>query len=104
MTTEDMIETVIEDGVRAYRKNYRNCPEGIRLQMHQPVERYGVTFTCWREYTVYKMAQYILEECPGIEAEVVLDGNNSSLQISLDDEQQKELNSKLYNFIKKVGL
>lgn len=104
MTTSEMVETMIEAGVKAYRKNYRNCPEGIRLQMHQPIEKFGITFTCWREYTVYKMAQYVLEVCPTIDVQAIIDGNNSTLELSLTDEEQKKLNQVLYNFIQKQKL
>lgn len=104
MTTEEMIETVIEEGVKAYRRNYRNCPEGIRLTMKQPVVRYGITFNCWREYAVYKMGQYLKEICPTVDIEITLDGNNSTITCSMTDEEQLEVTKVLYNFIKKVQL
>lgn len=103
MTTEDLIEDVIEKGVKAYRKNYRNNEQGIRLTRHEPVEVQGVTFTYWREYAVYKMAQYLQEICPSVSVEVILDGNDSTLKLEIDDAEQRRINSTLYSFLKKVS-
>lgn len=79
MTTEEMIETIIDEGVRAYIKNYRNCLEGRILSRHEIVTKYGINFTCWKEYTVYKVAEYIKEIVPTIILEVEIDGNNYNL-------------------------
>lgn len=99
-----MIEEVIEAGVKAYRRNYKNVPEGIRLSRHEPVMLQGIEFTCWREYAVYKMGEYLIELCPEVKVEVELDGNNSIIKMEVTDEQQQEVNRKLYTFLKEAKL
>lgn len=104
MCTEDMVETVIEAGVKAYKKNYKNCPEGIKLFRKEPVVLFGIEFNCWREYAVYKMGQYLQELCPTLNIDVELDGNNSTLKLEMSDEEQKKVNVLLWQFIKKAQL
>lgn len=104
MTTEELVEDFIEAGVKVYKKNYKNCPEGIKIYRHEPVVLQGIEFNCWREYAVYKMGQYIQEVCPEIGIEIELDGNNSVIKLDIpSDEVQQKLNSVLYNFLKKVA-
>lgn len=101
MTTEELIETFISAGVDAYKKNYRNSPQGRKLDRHIPVEICGETFSTWRELAVYAMAAHIQEIMPNADVSVVMDGNNSTLSVSVSEEEQRELNSKLFVFLKK---
>lgn len=71
------------------------------LDRHEPVEICGETFRTWRELAVYAMAEYIQEIMPNADVSVVMDGNNSTLSVSVDEEEQRELNSKLFVFLKK---
>lgn len=101
MTTEDLIEEFISAGVDAFKKNHRNSTQGIKLDRHEPVEINGVEFRCWRELAVYGMAEWLRDELPDSDIEVVMDGNNSTLIVSMDDEQQRNVNGKMYAFLKK---
>lgn len=104
MTTEDLLEALISSGVKAYKKLNKNTPEGRKLNRHESVTIEGVEFTCWREYAVYKTAEYISEIIPPEQVEVTLDGNNSVLKITCDDNEQQDINRKLYLFLKKEDI
>ena len=104
MTTEDLIEELISSGAKAYKKLNKNTPEGRKLDRHESVAIEGVEFTCWREYAVYKTAEYISEVIPPKQIEVTLDGNDSVLTVICDDAEQQEINRKLYLFLKKEGI
>lgn len=104
MTTEDLLEALISSGVKAYKKLNKNTPEGRKLNRHESVTIEGVEFTCWREYAVYKTAEYIAEIIPPEQVEVTLDGNNSVLKITCDDNEQQDINRKLYLFLKKENI
>lgn len=102
MTTEDMIENLIELGVKAYKKNSGNSPEAIKLNRHEPIIVDGCEFSYWREYTVYRIAQYIHGILPEANIDVELNGNDSSIQIEMDDLEQRKLNRELFLFLKKI--
>ena len=104
MTTEDLLEELISAGVKAYKKLNKNTPEGKKLNRHESVTIEGVEFTCWREYAVYKTAEYIAEIIPPEQVEVTLDGNSSVIEVTCDDKEQQEINSKLYLFLKKENI
>lgn len=103
MTTEELIETFIDAGVSAFKKNYRHGPQGRSLDRKQPTEICGMTFTTWRELAVYGMAEHIKELLPGVDVECWLDGNDSRIEVSLTEEEQRELNGKMFVFLKKWG-
>ena len=62
----------------------------------------GVTFNYWREYAVYKVCEYLREKSPEAEIECNLCGNDSYISISISDEEQKQLNVVMNNFLKTV--
>ena len=101
MSTEDMIEILIENGVKAYKKNSKKSKEFNRLNRHESVIIDGINFNYWREYGVYKAAEFLKENCPQASIVVNLDGNNSSLSIDISDNAQKKINYILYSFLKK---
>jgi uncharacterized protein with NAD-binding domain and iron-sulfur cluster len=103
MTTEDLIEEFISAGVDAFKKNHRNSPQGIKLDRHEPVEIDGIEFRCWRELAVYGMAEWLRDELPDSDIEVVMDGNDSTLSVSMDDGEQRKVTGKMYAFLKKYG-
>lgn len=103
MTTEDMIENIIQLSLRAYKKNSRGCREAELLDQHKEVVIDGISFSYWREYAVYKVCEYLKEKCPEAEVECFLDGNNSSISINLDNLEQRDLNTKMYSLIKKFS-
>lgn len=104
MTTEDLIEELISSGVKAYKKLNKNTPEGRKLDRHESVAIEGVELTCWREYAVYKTAEYLSEIIPPRQVEVILDGNDSVLTIACDEKEQQEINRKIYLFLEKEGI
>lgn len=104
MTTEDLLEELISSGVRAYKKLNRNTKEGRKLSRHESVIIEGQEFTSWREYAVFKSAEYIADIIPPEQVEVTLDGNNSVITITCDNKEQQEINSKLYQFLKSENI
>jgi len=102
MTTEDMIEEFIDLGTRAYKKNSGNSSEAMKLNRHEPIIVDGHEFSYWREYTVYKMAQYIHDILPQANITVELNGNDSTIQIELDDLEQQKLNREMFLFLEKI--
>jgi len=103
MTTEDMIEEFISQGMCAYKKLNRNTPEGKSLEQHHPVTIEGYTFSCWREYAVYKTAEFIKSKIPEGYIEVELDGNNSSISVEISDLEQRKLNGIMFSYLKKIS-
>ena len=103
MNTVQLIEKFIDAGVDAFKKNHRNSSQGRKLDRHEPVEIDGVEFRCWRELAVYGMAEWLRDELPDSDIEVVMDGNDSTLVVSMDDEQQRNVNGKMFAFLKRYG-
>lgn len=100
MTTEAMISIFIEKGTWAYKKLNKDTKEGMRLYMHEPVDIEGHTFTCFREYATYKMGLFLTENLPEANVTVTLDGKDSTIEIEVSDEEQQEINRKMYRFLK----
>ena len=100
MTTEEMLEEVIQLSQKAYKKNSKGSREWLKLQRHEDVIIDGVTFNYWREYAVYKVCEYLKEKCPNSNVECFLEGNNSYIKLSVDDKEQQELNNKLFVLLK----
>lgn len=100
MTTEEIIEIFLDKGAWGYKVLNKNTVEGRKLYMHQPVEIEGYIFTCYREYTAYKMGEFLKENLPEAGVVVTLDGNNSTIEIVISDEEQQEINLKMYRLLK----
>lgn len=100
MTTEDMIEKLIELCYPAYKKNSKDCIEARKLDRKEPVEIEGITFSCWREYICYKVCEYIKDKIPEADVELELNGNDSTISLSISDEEGQILNNKMYVLIK----
>lgn len=101
MTTSDLVETFISEAVRALKKNHRHQLEGRKLDRHEPVVLDGYTYTTWREYATHATAEHIQQLLPDADISVTLDGNDSSIELSLNDEEQRTLNGSLFVFLKK---
>ena len=99
MTTEELIETYIQQGMCAYKKLNRNSPEGRKLERHEAVTIEGIEFSCWREYAVYKVAECIHDALPDVKLEVELDGNSSALMLEITEDEQKKLDKKMSDFL-----
>ena len=69
--------------------------------MHQPAEIEGHIFTCYREYSAFKMGEFLKDNLPEAEVVVTLDGNDSTIEITISDEEQQKINSRMYGFLKK---
>ena len=100
MTTEDMIEKLIDLSYKAYKKNSKGCLEARKLDRKEPVEIDGYTFTCWYEYICYKVCEYIKLKIPDAEIDLELDGNGTTINLSLQDGDAQVLNNKMYLLIK----
>lgn len=100
MNCTEMIEEVVDLATVRYRKLSKGSPEYDLINMHKEVIIDGVSFHYWREYGVYKVCEYLKSKVPEADIECVLDGNNSSIIISLSDEEERTLNPKLNHLIK----
>lgn len=101
MTTEDLIEELLQAGYKAYKKNADKSPAAQRLRRHEPIEIDGYTFTYFREYVCYRAVQYIKEICPEVDIELILNGNDSTINLVMSNEEQQLINRKLYCFLEK---
>ena len=95
-----MIEEVVELATERYKKNSKGSKEYDYLNQHKAVEIDGITFHYWREYGIYKVCEYLKEKLPEADIECILDGNNSSINICITDDEERVLNSKLNKLIK----
>lgn len=104
--TEQLIETLIEQGVKAYKKNHRGRLFGRRLDRHEPVKVDGVEqeFRYWKEMAVYFAGEYIKEHLPQAIVNVHIDGNDSTLEIEIDDDEEEAINNDLINFFKQTRI
>ena len=101
MTTTDLIETFITEAVRSLKKIHRHQKEGRMLDRHEPVVLDGYTYTTWRAYATHATAEHIQQVLPDADISVTLDGNNSTIELDIDDEEQRKLNGSLFSFLKK---
>ena len=101
MTTVDLVNTFVDEAVFALKKNHRNQKEGRMLDRHQAVVLDGYTYTTWREFAVHATAEHIRDILPEADIQVVLDGNDSAIELALSDEEQRKLNRSLFVFLKK---
>lgn len=100
MTTEEMIEEIIEYVYPIYKKHSKGCIEALKLDRKEEVEIDGTVFSCWREYVCFKVAEYIKEKCPEAHVDLELNGNQTSIQLEIDNDQQQKLNACMNNFLK----
>ena len=104
MCTEELIEQIIDAAYPIYKRNSRGCVEALKLDRKEPVDIEGTTFSCWREYVCYKVAEYLKDKCPEAEVTLELDGNNTQIMLSVSNEQQQSLNQKMYKFLKERSM
>lgn len=100
MTTEQMLEDVIQLSMKAYKKNSKGSKEWDKLNLHETVMIDNIPFNYWREYAVYKVCEYLKEKCLNSSIECFLEGNNSYIKLSVDDKEQQELNRKMFVLLK----
>lgn len=101
MTTEDMVERLIELAYAKYKKLSLGCPEHDKLMKKEPVEIEGTVFRGFREYACYRISEFIRKEIPEATVELVLDGMDSTITIEMDDRENQEINRKMYLLIKR---
>lgn len=102
MGTEELVSRFIDEGIRCYKKVMKKDPLARRIERHEEVDAGGgAVVTCWREFATVRMALHIKEVLPDSELEITLDGNDSTLQVSLTEEEQEKLNSYMYTFLNK---
>ena len=104
MCTEELIEQIIDAAYPIYKRNSRGCVEALKLDRKEPVDIEGTIFSCWREYVCYKVAEYLKDKCPEAEVTLELDGNNTQIMLSVNNEQQQSLNQKMYKFLKERSM
>lgn len=100
MTTEDLVEELIQNGLKAYKKLNKNTREANFLNRQEEVEIENIKFSCWREYAVYKTGEQLQEILPNAKVVVTLDKNNSSIELEINDTEQQKVNAFLYSFLK----
>lgn len=99
MTTEEMIETLIQDAIKVYKHRYSKTWVGRQLQRHNPVKLDGIEFSYWREWAIYKTGQYLRELCPELSVDVELDGNDSSVSVEGFDNDIEDIENKLRKLV-----
>lgn len=93
---EKLIELLIEKCYWKYRKLVGDsCQEGFMLTRKIPVEIDGIVFTGWKEYVCYKVCEYIKEKIPEAEIELMLDGNDTVIALSVNENEESILYSKI---------
>lgn len=102
MTTEDLIERFIDEGIRAYKRNWDNTIEKTRVNMHLPITFCGQEFCYWREIAVYKVGEQINDFVPSARVDVYIDGNESYISVELSEEEQRKLNGLMADFFRKL--
>lgn len=93
MTSEELMELLLRRGSKYYKHQMRvNCPMiSTKLDMKKPVEINGETYSCWNEFIVVCVANLIHAEVPGINFMVNLDGNNSTVEMEIDNQEEMKL-------------
>ena len=99
MTTEDLIEQLIDLSYYKYKKLSKGCREFDLLNRKIPVTIDNIEFTGWREYTCYKVCEYIKSKIPEAELDLELNGNDSVITLSMSDEDKRTITMKLWNLI-----
>ncbi|MBB5227405.1 hypothetical protein DYE50_01280 [Treponema ruminis] len=101
MTTEDLIQSFIDAGRHAFTSHTaKRSPEIRKLIRHEKVVIDGHEYNCLQELVVVKTAEHIRNILPDCELEVELDGNNSTLNVELTQDEKQKLTSALYVFLK----
>lgn len=97
MSSEEILERLLKKAYEAYKYCFRKyCPKVAKaLDRKEEIELDGIKFTCWQEVTVTQVAKLIQEYCPNTDIEVILDGNNSTLNIELTEKDEEIIMSKL---------
>lgn len=101
MSTEDLVEEFLDVGYKAYKKIMKGTVEYTKLSKHEPVTIEGREFNYLREYVIFELGAYITENLPEATVEVFLEGNNSSLKLTMNDSEQEEINQKMETFLAK---
>lgn len=98
MTTEDMITEIYNFAYKFYKRN-RNCLEGRKLDRHESVKIENNIFSYWKEYVMFKVAEFLQDKLPFAIVECTLDGNNTTIDLTCSDVEQTELNSRMTSLI-----
>lgn len=100
MTTSEMIQIIYDNSYVVYKKTARKTEDGSKLDRKEPVTIDGILFSCWREYVMYKVAQYLQEKLPYADVKVELNGNDTNIDLTCSEEEQQKLNASMYGLIK----
>ena len=101
MTTEEIIGKFLEVGYHAFKTHTaKRSPEIMKLLRHESVIIEGTEYNYLQELVVVKTAEHIRSIIPDCEIEVVLDGNDSTLNLELTEEEKRRLTGSLYSFLK----
>ena len=106
MTTEDLIEKLTDIAYKAYKKTGRNTDIGHKFDRHELmfIPELNMSFTCWKEYTVYQMCIYLAEKIPDAKINCNLSGNDSYIGLEIDDKQQKRINQQINTLLHEIEL
>lgn len=102
MTTEDIIERFLDEGRHAFMvETAKRSPEIRKLLRHESVIIDGTEYNYLQELVVVKTAEFIRGILPDCEIEVVLDGNDSTLNLILTADEKRKLTTEMYAFVDK---
>lgn len=104
MTTEDLIESFMRAGRRAFVRHMARRSAAVRrLLRHEPATVDGIEMTCIQELVAVKTAEEIRRVLPDCGIEVTLDGNDSTISAELTEDEQERLNTHMYAFLERNG-
>lgn len=102
MTTEEIIGRFLNAGRHAFiTKTAKKSPEIRKLLRHESVVIEGTEYNCLQELVVVKTAEFIRGILPDCDIEVVLDGNDSTLNLILTADEKRKLTTEMYAFVNK---
>ena len=105
MSVEELVEKLMDVGMKAYKSNRKTSSDARKLDRHEPIDlpSDGVTVTCWKEFVAYKMADWVQEVVPEATVTVELKGNDTILSLEISDEEQLILEREFGDFLAKWG-
>lgn len=102
MTTEEIIGRFLDAGRHAFiTKTAKKSPEIRKLLRHESVAIEGTEYNYLQELVVVKTAEFIRGILPDCDIEVVLNGNDSTLNLILTADEKRKLTTEMYAFVDK---
>lgn len=99
LTLDELIENLLSVSYKKYKKISQGCEESYKLNRKIPVIIDNIEFTGWYEYTCYKVCEYLKDKIPEISINLILNGNDSSFSVELNDKEENQLKEIISNIL-----